>query len=59
MITAIQKSATTGEPTPAGVQQALSDQDFTVRGAALVPSRFVRGDRQARVQLAEVVKVSP
>ena len=58
MAAAIAASTTTSEPTRARVQRALSDPAFTVRGATLVPSRFVRGDRQARIQLVEVVKVS-
>lgn len=59
MATAIEASAEKGKPTRAGVQKVLSDPDFTVRGASSVPARFVRGDRQARVQLVEVVKTSP
>ncbi|MGB3294100.1 MAG: ABC transporter substrate-binding protein [Phormidesmis sp.] len=59
MAVAIEESAMTAEPTRARVQKALNDPDFTVRGATLVPSRFVRGDRQARVQLVEVVRVKP
>ncbi len=59
MATAIEAGAEKGKPTRAGVQKALSDPDFTVRGASSVPARFVRGDRQARVQLVEVVKTSP
>lgn len=59
MTTAIEASVETGAPTRSGVQKALSDPDFTIRGASSVPARFVRGDRQARVQLVEVVKTSP
>lgn len=57
LIAALNRAALKGNPTRAGIQQALSASDFSVQGASGTIRFLSSGDRIGSVQLVKVEKV--